>query len=229
LATNHTLLAHHFDNIEQQREAELLGMWTFLATEIMIFGAIFTGYAAYRYWYPNDFEAASSELNVLIGTINTVILLSSSFTMALSVYATHAGRREMLLTCLILTIILGGTFLLLKTFEYYTDYRDRLMPLVSFDPQEWSGRLERPVNPDHVELMLTFYYILTGLHFTHMTVGMGLLFWLLFRANRGDFNPEYYIPVEVVGLYWHFVDIVWIFLLPLLYLTGTHTWSSLHF
>jgi cytochrome c oxidase subunit 3 len=237
LATNHTLhhplLAHQFDNIEQQREAELLGMWAFLATEILIFGAIFTGYAAYRYWYPHDFEAASSELNIVIGSINTVILLTSSFTMALSVYATRAGTQKMLVTCLSLTIIFGACFLLLKAYEYYSDWRDYLVPGTSrFLPQEWSSgeRTGQPVNPDHVQLMLMFYYVLTGLHYAHMTVGMGLLFWLLFRANRGDFSPERYIPVEVVGLYWHFVDIVWIFLFPLLYLTGTHHLSNLqHF
>jgi len=224
---NHTLLAHQFDNIEQQREAETLGMWTFLATEILIFGAMFVAYATYRFWYPHDFEAASSRLNVLIGGVNTLVLLTSSLTMALGVYACQTGKRDMLVTCLVLTLVLGGAFLGLKLYEYYTDYRDSLVPGFRFPPR---GEEAFPATVDlqHVQLMLMFYYILTGLHFSHMSVGMGLLVWLVVRARRGELTAEHYIPVEVVGLYWHFVDIVWIFLLPLLYLTGTHHLHELH-
>ena len=230
MSANHTILAHHFENLEQQRETEVFGMWIYLATEILIFGPLFTGYMIYRLRYPHDFEAASAKLNVLIGSINTVVLLSSSLTMALSVHATRVGRQQMILVCLGLTILLGGTFLGLKAVEYYKDYEDKLVPGLAFDEAEWTkpGGEEGPVNPSRVKLMLVFYYIMTGLHAVHMIVGMGLLVWLVLRARKGMLTPVRYMAVEVVGLYWHFVDIVWIFLLPLLYLTGTHHLSDLH-
>jgi cytochrome c oxidase subunit 3 len=206
-------------------------MWLFLSTEILIFGAIFTAYTVYRLRYPHDFEAASGKLNILIGSINTVVLLSSSLTMALSVHATRVGRQTMLLTCLGLTLFLGGLFLVFKALEYYIDYKDNLVPGLAFKPEEWTSPkgAEEPANPPRVALMLVFYYIMTGLHAVHMLVGMGLLVWLVLRARRGLLTPLRYMAVEVVGLYWHFVDIVWIFLLPLLYLTGTHHLSDLHF
>ena len=227
-SANHSILAHHFEDLEQQRETETMGMWLFLATEILIFGAIFTGYTIYRVRYPRDFEAASAKLNVLIGSINTIVLLSSSLTMALSVHATRVGRQKMLMTCLTLTIVLGATFLGLKALEYYSDYEDFLVPGLRFRPGEWT-ELTPPANPQHVQLMLAFYYIMTGLHAVHMLVGMGLLVWLVLRARQGMLTPVRYMAIEVIGLYWHFVDIVWIFLLPLLYLTGTHHGSDLHF
>jgi cytochrome c oxidase subunit 3 len=227
-ANHHGLVAHQFDSLEQQRETEALGMWVFLATEILIFGAMFTGYAAYRSAYPHDFEVASSKLNILIATINTVVLLSSSLTMALSVYAARTGKRDMLQLCLGLTIALGTTFMVFKAIEYYSDYKDHLVPVMAFTPTDWT-ELENPADPQHVQLFLMFYYILTGLHAVHLTIGLGLLLWLVWRARRGIITPERYMSVEVVGLYWHFVDLVWIFLLPLLYLTGTHHVSEMHF
>jgi len=231
LSTNHAVLAHHFEDLEQQRETAEFGMWLFLATEILIFGAIFTCYAVYRLRYPHDFEAASAKLNILIGSLNTIVLLSSSLTMVLSVHATRVGRQQMLLTCLLLTIALGGTFLVFKVVEYCIDYKENLVPVLAFDPGEWTKieGAEGPVQPQRVKLMLVFYYIMTGLHAVHMIVGMGLLIWLATEARKGLLTPVRYMPVEVIGLYWHFVDIVWIFLLPLLYLTGTHHLSDLHF
>ena len=231
MSTNRAVLAHHFEDLEQQRETATFGMWLFLATEVLIFGAVFTCYAVYRFRYPHDFEAASSKLNILIGSINTIVLLSSSLTMALSVHAARVGRQQMLLTCLLLTIFLGGTFLAFKVVEYYEDYEDKLVPVLAFDPSEWIKieGAEGPVQPQHVQLMLVFYYIMTGLHAVHMIVGMGLLLWLVIEARKGLLTPVRYMPVEVIGLYWHFVDIVWIFLLPLLYLTGTHHVADLHF
>jgi len=231
LATNHAVLAHHFEDLEQQRETAEFGMWMFLATEVLIFGALFTCYAVYRLRYPQDFEAASAKLNIWIGSLNTIVLLSSSLTMALSVHAARVGRQQMLLTCLLLTILLGGTFLGFKVLEYYEDYREDLVPGLAFDPGEWTKieGAEGPVNPQRVQLMLVFYYIMTGLHAVHMIVGMGLLVWLVIEARKGLLTPVRYMPVEVIGLYWHFVDIVWIFLLPLLYLTGTHHLPDLHF
>lgn len=231
MSANHSILAHHFENLEQQRETEVFGMWLFLATEILIFGGLFTGYTVYRLYYPHDFEAASGKLNILIGSINTIVLLSSSLTMVLSVHATRIGHRRMLLTCLSLTLLLGGAFLGLKAVEYYVDYKENLVPGLAFEPSEWTSMEgpEGPINPSHVQLMLVFYYIMTGLHGVHMLVGMGLLIWLVIRARAGMLTPMRYMAVEVVGLYWHFVDIVWIFLLPLLYLTGTHNLSQMHF
>jgi len=218
-----TLVAHHFDTLEQQREADTLGMWVFLATEVMVFGALFTGYAAYRGTHAEEFEAASRHLNVLIGGVNTIVLLTSSLTMALSVHATRVGRQRRLVTCLVLTALLGTMFMGFKAVEYYIDYRDNLVPGLAFRTSDWTERGLRAENVRFVQLFLLFYYIMTGLHALHLTVGIGLLIVLAVLAARGRFGPEYYMPVEVSGLYWHFVDVVWIFLLPLLYLIGTHT------
>jgi cytochrome c oxidase subunit III len=219
---SHALVAHQFDDAEQQRQAESLGMWVFLATEVLIFGALFAGYAAYRLLYPHDFEAASSKLNLLIGAINTVVLLTSSLTMALSVYAAHTDHQRLLVRCLAMTAALGALFMVFKVIEYYTDYRDQLVPVLAFDATEWA-------EPGHVQLFLMFYYIMTGLHALHLTIGIGVMIWVIVLARRGRFGPQHYSPVEVAGLYWHFIDVIWIFLLPLLYLTGTHSWHELHF
>jgi len=213
-------LAHHFDSMEQQREAQLAGMWVFLATEVLVFGALFTGYAAYRIQYPEAFAAASRHLNLLIGGVNTIVLLTSSLTMVLAVYATQAGKRNMQIGCLILTALLGSLFMAFKAVEYYLDYREELVPGLAFRPDEW---VAMSVNPGPVQLFLAFYYVMTGLHALHLTIGIGLIAIQAVLAARGWFPPENYMPVELAGLYWHFVDIVWIFLLPLLYLVGTRT------
>jgi cytochrome c oxidase subunit 3 len=216
LSANHSALAHQFDDLTQQHEAANLGMWAFLATEVMVFGALFTGYAAYRAQFPEAFEDASAHLNVLIGGINTVVLLTSSLTMALSVHAAQVGRRRAILWGLGLTALLGTMFLALKAVEYYQDYRDNLVPELAFRPADWH-------HPEQVKLFLMFYYMMTGLHAVHLVIGIGIMLVLLLLAWRGRYTPDYYSPVEVGGLYWHFVDVVWIFLLPLLYLIGTHT------
>jgi cytochrome c oxidase subunit III len=214
-----TLLAHHFRDMPQQREAQLAGMWVFLATEILVFGALFTGYTAYRTLYPEAFAAASGRLNLPIAAVNTVVLLTSSLTMVLALHATRAGRRRMQVTCLVLTALLGTTFMVLKAVEYTQDYRDHLVPgTAAFDPQEWAAQ---GVNPRPVQLFLMFYYIMTGLHALHLTLGIGLIGGQAVLARRGRFSPANYMPVELAGLYWHFVDVIWIFLLPLLYLVGT--------
>jgi cytochrome c oxidase subunit 3 len=211
-------LWHHFENLQHQNEATTLGMWVFLATEILIFGALFTGYAAYRSWYPAAFEAASGRLNLLIGGINTVVLLTSSLTMVLAVRAAQLGSRRALVMLLILTALLGTVFLALKAVEYYTDYLDNLVPGLAFNPEEWR---QVHVNPAHVQLFLIFYYVLTGLHAVHLTFGIVIMAVLALMAWRRAFTPEHHTSVEMWGLYWHFVDIVWIFLLPLLYLIAT--------
>jgi cytochrome c oxidase subunit 3 len=214
-----TYLWHHFDDLEQQHEATALGMWTFLATEVLIFGGLFTGYTVYRARYPNDFAVASHHLNIVIAAVNTVVLLTSSLTMALSVRAVQTAQRRKLLTCMILTAVLGSIFLVLKAVEYTDDYKENLVPGLAFQDRDWPTR---GADAAHVKMFLMFYYIMTGLHAVHLLIGIAVLGVMTELARRNWFSPEYYTPIEVWGLYWHFVDIVWIFLLPLLYLVGTH-------
>jgi cytochrome c oxidase subunit 3 len=212
-------LWHHFDDLEHQHEASTLGMWVFLATEVMIFGALFTGYVVYRVRFSASFEDASRHLNLLIGAVNTIVLLTSSLTMALAVRAAHLGRQKALVWNLIFTALLGTAFMVLKAVEYYSDYVDTLVPGLAFDPAEWK---RESVHAEQVKVFLVFYYVMTGLHAVHLTLGIGIIVVLAVMARRGAFTPEHYTGVEMWGLYWHFVDIVWIFLLPLLYLIGTH-------
>jgi cytochrome c oxidase subunit 3 len=219
-SVNHAPLAHQFDDLEQQRSADALGMWVFLATEVMVFGALFTGYVSYRMTYPQAFEEGSRHLNLLIGGVNTIVLLTSSLTMALAVRSTRVSQRRASIGFLAGTVLLGSAFLVLKAVEYYEDYREQLVPVLAFQPAEWA---ERGFTPRHIELFLLCYYFLTGLHALHMTIGLGVLTVLIIMAWRGRFSSEHYMPVEVTGLYWHFVDVIWIFLLPLLYLVGTRT------
>lgn len=211
------VLASHFGDLKQQHAAASLGMWIFLATEVMVFGALFTAYTVYRAAYPAEFAAASQKLNVVFATLNTVVLLTSSLTMALAVHAAQAGSRQVLVRLLAVTALLGTAFMVIKGFEYLGDYRENLMPGLAFDENEW---LRAGINPKQVKLFLIFYYVMTGLHAVHLIVGIALLSVLGLRAWRGQFSPDYHSPVEVGGLYWHFVDLVWIFLLPLLYLVG---------
>jgi cytochrome c oxidase subunit 3 len=223
MAAKTVRVEHQFATLEQQHRAATLGMWLFLATEIMVFGAIFGAFLAYRAMYPTEFDMVSSHLNVGIGGINTIVLLTSSLTMALSVYAIQAGKMRMLYWCLSLTALLGAAFLVIKGIEYYVDYRERLMPLVAFPPAKWTApEMAGKFEVKHAELALTFYYFMTLLHALHLTIGIALIIWLINGVARSAITPVRYIPVEVIGLYWHFVDVVWIFLLPLLYLIGTH-------
>jgi cytochrome c oxidase subunit 3 len=220
-------LWEHFDDLGQQREANVLGMWVFLATEVLVFGALFTGLAVYHYRYPVAFEAASRRLNVLIGAVNTVVLLTSSLTMVLAVRAAQLGQRRELVRNLVFTALLGTAFLGIKAVEYREDYLERLVPVLAFDPAEWQ---EGDVNlAPQAQLFYVFYYVMTGLHAVHLIIGISIMAVLAARARRGAFAPQYYAPVEMWGLYWHFVDIIWIFLLPLLYLAGTHAPADLHF
>ncbi len=230
----HPALAPQFDNLEQQREAGTLGMWIFLATELMIFGGLFTGYVVYRWAYAVAWAEASSHLIWQLASLNTVVLLTSSFTMALAVYGAQTGKRNVLVGCLALTFLLGLGFLVIKGAEYVIDYHDGLVPLKkTFATHDEHGRekwtryrergqptVTREEYLREVRLFYTLYFIMTGLHATHMVIGLGLLAWLIRDARRGRFTPDYHPQVELTGLYWHFVDIVWIFLLPMLYLIG---------
>jgi cytochrome c oxidase subunit 3 len=210
-------LLHHFADAEQQREAGSFGMWLFLVTEIMFFGGVFCCYAAYRLRYLPAFEAGSRLLDIRLGATNTAVLIASSLTMALAVHAAQRGRRKALITFLLLTMVLGATFLGIKYTEYAHKWDDYLIPGIRFAPTE---ALPSGVSLPNLELFFCFYFALTGLHALHMIIGLGLLGFLTAKALRGRFSTEYFTPVEVSGLYWHFVDIVWIFLFPLLYLIG---------
>lgn len=217
-------LHHQFDNIEQQREASVLGMWVFLVTEVMFFGGLFAAYIIYRYMYPGAFSEGSAHMDVVLGTLNTCILLTSSFTMVLAVHYSKLGDVKMLKRMLWITFLFGIGFLVVKSFEYHHKYEVGLMIGRLFDPSKW-GHLAHPVqHPKELHLFLCLYFFMTGLHGIHVIIGMGLMVWLVFMARRGKASGEFYMPVEVVGLYWHFVDLVWVFLFPLFYLIGTlHT------
>ena len=208
-------LAHHFDDLDQQREAATLGMWTFLVTEILFFGGLFTVYMVYRYWYPAAFAAASHELVIWAGATNTAVLITSSLTMALAVHAAQTGNRKLLVTLLIATIVLGCCFLGIKAFEYYTEWVEHHVPGLNYDFE--------PEYYRNAQIFFSLYFLMTGLHAVHMIIGIGIMLFMLWWSVRGVINEEYYNPIEIAGLYWHFVDIVWIFLFPLLYLIGRHT------
>jgi len=208
---------HQFEDMEQQREAGSLGMWVFLVTEIMFFGGLFATYIIYRTLYLTAFEEGSRLLNVKFGAANTAVLIGSSLTMALAIHAAQAGKKKSeQVMYLVLTMILGALFLFLKfNYEWRADYHEHLIPGFGFIIRpEWGAA------GTHVPLYFCFYFFMTGLHAMHMIIGFGILGTLTVMAHRGRFSSEYYAPLEVSGLYWHFVDIVWIFLFPLLYLIG---------
>ena len=205
-------LAEQFDDIEQQHLSATFGMWVFLVTEVMLFGGMFTAYASYRLLYPEGFAEGSRHMDLMLGGINTAVLTVSSLTMALSVHAARTGDRRTLIGFLGATILLGLVFLAIKAIEYWQHYHEQLVPGLRFS---FEGPLAK-----QVELFFLFYFIMTGIHALHLTIGVGVVSVLLILSWRGQFAPEAQDPVEVTGLYWHFVDIVWIFLLPLLYLFG---------
>lgn len=207
-------LAHQFDDVAQQRRAVSLGMWAFLLNEIMFFGGLFTAYVVYRSLFPQAFRDGSHHLDVTLGTVNTAVLIASSLTMALAVWSAERGRRRPLLGCLLATLALGLVFVGIKVVEYHGKWVDHLVPGPHF---AWHGP-----GGDGVQIFYALYFAMTGFHALHMLVGFGLLAWLVVDARRDRFGPAYWAPVEMVGLYWHFVDIVWIFLFPLLYLIGRH-------
>lgn len=228
---SHPALQHHFENMEQQREAGALGMWVFLVTEIMFFGGMFLAYTLYRNKFPAAFASASNHLDLTLGTVNTLVLICSSFTMAMAVYCTQLGKRRLQILSLILTIVLGATFLGIKAIEYKDKYVDNLIPgqLIpghKFNPNPVELKLLPGASMNNVEMFFWIYFALTGMHAIHMIIGIGLLSVLLIGSLRNRYSPEYYNPVEITGLYWHFVDIVWIFLFPLLYLLGRHLASG---
>jgi cytochrome c oxidase subunit 3 len=217
-------LEPHFSDLDQQHDASVLGMWVFLATEVLLFGGIGTAFLALRVVYPHDFEITAGRLNIVIGGLNTVVLLASSLTMALAVAAARQGQQRALVLRLALTALLGAGFLGLKVYEYYADWREGLIPGTErFAAADWSS-----AEAGHVALFMIFYFVLTGAHAVHLSIGIALVGWLAGKVRAGRLPRKPVTLTEVIGLYWHFVDLVWIFLLPLLYLSGSHELRDLH-
>jgi len=201
--------------MEQQAEASTLGMWTFLVTEIMFFGGLFMAYLVYRFQSPLGFQEASHHLNIYWGAANTAILIISSLTMAFAVRAAQTSQpRGTQVFWLFSTIVFGAAFLGIKAIEYKAKFDDHIVPGPHF---QWEGLYPKPA-----EQFYSLYFAMTGLHALHMVIGIGIMTVIMVMSWRNTFDEEYYTPVEVAGLYWHFVDIVWIFLFPLLYLIGRH-------
>ena len=201
-----------YATLAQQSETALLGMWVFIATETLFFGGLIFTYFIYRQAYPREFAAAGRDTVLWCGTVNIVLLLTSSLTMVSSINAAAAGRRRDLTRWLAATALLGVAFLGVKGYEYLSDYQDQVVPAINF--------IIKPGEAPASELFWVFYFVGTGLHAVHLSIGIALVLYMLWRVRRGDLTPAYYAPLEVLGLYWSFVDVVWIFLYPAIYLMG---------
>jgi len=234
-----------FKTLEQQKDSASLGMWIFLITEVMFFGGIMLAYTINRHTYFAAFAMGSNTLDLNLGGFNTIVLLASSFTMAMAVWSAQVGKKQLISLFLLITIVLGFVFFGVKYIEYSQKFHHHLIPGRNFDitycvnnpakcedvnPEELNAEREElakafQVDPDlnsHAQLYYSAYFGMTGLHALHMVIGAGLLLWLLKLSLAGRFTPQYNNPVDMVGLYWHFVDIVWIYLFPLLYLIDRH-------
>lgn len=205
-------LQHHFSDSEQQRESAKFGMWVFLLTEILLFGGLFVAYGIFRAWNPEMFLNAHKALDVTLGTVNTVVLITSSLTMALAIRSLQVNKSQLSAGFLILTLMFAATFMVIKYFEYSHKIELGQLPGKLYTFTGIAGS-----NP---HIFFSVYFAMTGLHGIHVLIGMIAIFWVLIRTRRNEFSPEYYTPVEMVGLYWHLVDMIWIFLFPLLYLVG---------
>ncbi len=203
-------LQHHFVSSEQQFDAAKMGMWLFLVTEILLFAGMFVAYTVYRVWYPEVFVQSSTLLNPWLGGLNTLVLLASSFTVALSIHFIQKGNQKAMIVNLLLTMAAAVIFLVVKYFEYTHKFHLGIFPGEHYAYAEVSG--------PYVAQFFSIYFIMTGIHGLHVVIGIGLFVWLVLRATRGHFSSAWYTPVELTGLYWHIVDIIWIFLFPLLYL-----------
>lgn len=205
-------IPHHFDTAEQAYDSAKLGLWLFLVTEILLFGGLFVAYIMYRAMYPDLFHEASKLLNRPMGAVNTVVLICSSFTMAMAVSATQRGNSNQANQYLLITFFCGLLFMVIKYMEYSHKFHEGLLPGAFYT---YEG-----LQHEKAPLFFSLYFMMTALHGCHVLAGMGLILWMTIRSNRGEFSPHYYIPVENTGLYWHLVDLVWIYLFPLLYLIG---------
>jgi cytochrome c oxidase subunit III len=212
-------LAHHFEDLGQQHASASLGMWTFLATEVMFFGGLFAGFVVYRFTDPRAFAAACRQLDVRLGTINTFVLLTSSLTMALAVRGGQEGKAKWQVRFLLLTMLLATIFLGIKSYEYYEEFEKHLIPGAYFSNEVLTIPAgATPLVIRQMELFFVVYFFMTGLHAFHMIIGIGVMAWMAWLARRGRFTREYHTPLELTGLYWHFVDMVWVFLYPMFYL-----------
>lgn len=206
------VVPHHFDSAEQAFESSKLGLWLFLVTEILLFGGLFVAYIMFRALYPEMFHEASHHLNKVLGAINTVVLICSSLTMAMAVDRTRQNDSGKANQYLMMTLFFAACFMIIKYVEYSHKIHEGLLPGANFTFEA----IQHPKAP----LYFSLYFMMTGLHGIHVLAGMGLISWILIRSNKGHFNSQYYTPVELVGIYWHLVDLIWIYLFPLLYLIG---------
>jgi cytochrome c oxidase subunit III len=212
-----SFLAHHFDTPAQQFDAAKLGMWAFLGQELLFFSGLFVAYGIYRSWYPEVFAQCSAQLNRSMGMTNTLVLLFSSLTAALAVRSAQLGKKNETSVLLIITIACAFVFLGVKYFEYKHKFEAGLLPGRYFHPIPEELKPGTHVGPEGV-VFFSLYFMMTGLHAIHIIVGIGILFWILKRNMRGDFTPQYFTAVDITALYWHLVDLIWIYLFPLLYL-----------
>jgi cytochrome c oxidase subunit 3 len=206
-------VAHHFDTADQQFESNRMGVWLFLVTEILFFGGLFCAFAVFRSWYFDGFLEAHHHLDKVMGAINTVVLITSSLTMALAVRSAQTSNTKATSVLLTITLLCAAAFLVVKYFEYSHKFHDGLLPGGAFKATGFE-------HPNGASLFFAVYFMMTGIHGLHVVIGMGLIAWILLRNQKGHFSARYYSPVENVGLYWHLVDLVWIYLFPLLYLVG---------
>ncbi len=212
-STGHsTHLQHHFADSQQQRDSAKLGTWIFLLTEVLLFGGLFCFYSIYRSWNPDIFHNAHKFLDVSLGATNTVVLIVSSLTMALAIRSMQLGNRKQTIWLLVATVLLAATFMVIKYFEYTHKFHLGQLPGKWYTFTGIEG-----TNP---HIFFSVYFLMTGLHGIHVLGGIGLIIWLIIRTGKGEFSPEYYTPIEMIGLYWHLVDLIWIFLFPLFYLIG---------
>jgi cytochrome c oxidase subunit 3 len=211
-------LAHHFDTPVQQFETAKLGMWAFLVQELLFFSGLFVAYGVYRNWYPEMFKAAAHQLNKEMGATNTVVLLFSSLTIALAVRSAQVGNRKMTGHLILVTIGCACAFLVIKAFEYQHKFESGLLPGRLYHPHLEHLAHGAPPLPANTGSFFSIYFMMTGVHGIHVLIGIGVLVWIWIRNFRGEFSKEYFTPVDIVALYWHLVDLVWIYLFPLLYL-----------
>jgi cytochrome c oxidase subunit 3 len=227
---------HHFESVGQQFDATNFAMWLFLLTEVMFFGGLFTAYLIMRNWYYPAFVEGSHHLSIFWGTANTTVLITSSFTMAMSVYSAQMRQKSKLVVYLVLTLILGFMFLCIKAIEWHGEWVDHHVPGLRFtDADFMNPKLDPEVYNEYHDAALSqgmaqkteeyffLYFAMTGMHALHMIIGIGILSFVVFQAKRGAYTTGHVTFVENFGLYWHFVDIIWIFLYPLLYLISRHT------
>jgi cytochrome c oxidase subunit 3 len=211
-------LAHHFDTPAQQFDAAKLGMWVFLAQELLFFSGLFVAYGVYRSWYPEMFRAASHQLDKIMGGTNTVVLLFSSFTAAMAVRSSQLGKKKATGNFILITIFCACVFLVIKFFEYQHKFQAGLLPGRFFHPHLDHLVAGSPPLPQNTGSFFSIYFMMTGVHGVHVLIGIGVLIWIYIRNSRGEFSKEFFTPVDIVALYWHLVDLVWIYLFPLLYL-----------